>query len=97
MGNGNFQPPTVVRSQQSLQLKSNRIFTFSCPNPQCDIVMDVTKIQGDTFVECDCGNVTWMPGYKPPWWIKTRNFVLSLIASLLIGIISTLLVKLLID
>ncbi len=77
-----------LTGKSGIQLNKKLTYILDCP--KCDEGIDVTDIKTDAHIECNkCKNVTWRPDYDPPWWTKTRNFVISLISALIIGIIST--------
>jgi DNA-directed RNA polymerase subunit RPC12/RpoP len=64
---------------------------FSLKCPKCKKLLDVTSLKYGTNIECpNCSNLTWVPELKPRWWFKARNFVMSNIVSLLVGILSSL-------
>ena len=84
----------VFTGNDELGLKKKTVFHLTCPNSSCENVIDVTKVKQNTYVQCSkCSNVTWNPGYNPPWQAKTKNFIISLISALIIGVISTLFVN----
>lgn len=53
--------------------------------------MRITDVNEGAVVQCQCGNATWRPTYVPPWWASTRNFVLSLLGAVLLGLFLNLL------
>lgn len=59
--------------------------------PGCETPLDITDVKAGATIKCNnCGNVTWTPEYTPRWWYKTRNFVASVTASVVIGVIASL-------
>lgn len=81
----------ILTGKHELGLKKKTVFHLLCP--KCDKNIDVTSVQNNTYIQCgSCENITWRPDYDPPWWAKTRNFILSLIGAIVIGIISTIVV-----
>ena len=63
-------------------------FILSCP--KCGTKLDVTNLSFGTHIECpSCNNITFRPEYKPPWWSKTRNFILTMIGTFLLGFASS--------
>ena len=86
MKEGQYHIPKLT-GKVEINLKKKTVYTLSCP--KCDSDMDVTSVSPNTYIECqECKNVTWRPDYDPPWWAKTRNFTLSLIGVLIIGIVT---------
>ncbi|CAI8183986.1 MAG: Uncharacterised protein [Formosa sp. Hel1_33_131] len=84
----------VLTGNDELGLKKKTVFHLTCPNSNCENVLDVTKVKQNTYIQCSkCSNVTWNPGYNPPWQAKTKYFMFSLISALAIGIFSTLFVN----
>lgn len=74
-----------------IQVVERTVREVPCPNPACDHNLDITSINYGTKIKCqNCKNVTWTPTYEEQWWQKTKGFVISLIASLLIGIAGSL-------
>jgi hypothetical protein len=86
MVNGQQHIPKLT-GKDEIKLQKKTVYTMSCP--KCDSDMDVTSVNPNTYIECQgCQNVTWRPDYNPPWWAKTRNFILSLLGALALGIIT---------
>lgn len=78
----------ILTGKDGIRLKKKLRYILTCP--KCEKDMDVTSIKAGTHIQCaKCENVTLRPDYDPPWWAKTKNFVVSLISALIIGIIST--------
>ena len=86
MANGQQHIPKLT-GKGEIKLQKKTVYTLSCP--KCESDMDVTHVNPNTYIECQgCQNVTWRPDYNPPWWAKTRNFILSLLGALALGIIT---------
>lgn len=83
-----------LTGKDGIKLEKKLSYILTCP--KCEGNIDVTVIKAGTHIECGCGNVTWRPDYNPPWWAKTKIFVISLITTLIIGIISTYIVTMVI-
>jgi len=95
MANGQNQIPKLTGKDQ-INLQKKTVYTMSCP--KCDKDIDVTTVNPNTYIECgNCQNVTWRPDYSPPWWAKTRNFVLSLVGALALGIVTGVISDLIVD
>jgi hypothetical protein len=43
-----------------------------------------------TCPEDGCGNVTWRPDIEPRWWFPLRKFVLAMIGTFVLGVLSSL-------
>lgn len=69
-----------------ISLKETKNYILDCP--KCNTWLDVTSIKTEAHIQCWCGNITFRPAYSPPWWAKTRNFILSTLWSLIIWVIS---------
>lgn len=92
MSNPEGTSPLIVQPQLAGgdELKINRkvFFTISCP--KCDQDLNVTGLSGGHNVTCpSCGNITILPDFKPRWWFKARNFILTILLSLIIGFLSS--------
>jgi len=87
MSNDLSAPKLLVGRELRVTRKVTLI--FGCP--KCTNDLDVTSITGKATIEClKCNNVTWLPDYQPPWWSKLKTFVLSLVVSFLVGVISSI-------
>lgn len=76
------------------KLEIKRAVEFDIPCPKCNKDIRVTQIEAGAVIKCPhsrCGNVIWRPEYIPPWWAKTKNFVLSLVVSFVLGFVSSFL------
>jgi len=79
------------------RLEIKRAVEFDIPCPKCHKQIRVTQIEAGAVIKCPhsrCGNVIWRPEYVPRWWAKTKNFVLSLIVSFILGFFASFLASL---
>jgi hypothetical protein len=57
--------------------------------PKCRKPLDVTDLAFGTILKCPgCKNITWRPQFQPKWYFRARNFVLAIIGSFILGILS---------
>ncbi|EHZ7431664.1 hypothetical protein ACPFT9_003346 [Vibrio cholerae] len=74
-----------------INVVERKVREVDCPNPKCDHKLDITSINYGTKIQCNgCSNVTWTPAYHPKWWQKTKGFALSIIVSLVVGVMGSL-------
>ena len=84
-------PFVAPNLSNSPQLKIDKQVYYTLPCPKCSKDLNVTGIQEGRNVECPkCKNITILPSFRPRWWHTTRNFILSVIVSLIIGMASSL-------
>ena len=76
------------------RMEIKRAVEFDNPCPKCHKEIRVTKIEAGAVIRCPharCGNVIWRPEYIPPWWAKTKNFVISLVVTFVLGFVASFL------
>jgi len=84
-------PFVVPKLSNSPKLKIDKKSYFTLPCPKCKQDLNVTGIQEGHDIACPlCKNITIVPSFRPRWWHKTRNFILSVIIALVIGIVSSI-------
>ncbi len=80
--------PSIVGGPR-LQVKKKVEFDLPCP--KCSKDMRVTEVGEGSVIACkNCSNVTWRMAYEPPWWAKTSKFILSLVATFVLGVVTSL-------
>lgn len=85
------QIPTPLDGEP-VKVVEKTIKEVECPNPDCDYKLNITNINEGTKIKCgNCGNVTWVPSYKPKWWQRTKGFIGTIIVSFIIGLLTSLL------
>ena len=76
---------------EPVQVDQRTIRTIDCPNSDCNQTLNITELNAGAKIKCpNCDNYTWAPEYKPKWWQKTKNFVLAIGISFVVGILSSL-------
>jgi uncharacterized paraquat-inducible protein A len=72
-----------------ITIKERKILSLDCP--KCKSPLDVTNLSFGTNIECpSCKNITWCPEFKPHWWFRLRNYLLSLLVSFVLGVAASL-------
>lgn len=63
---------------------------LACPKCRKDI--DVTDVSFGTVIQCPhCDNITWRPEFKPRWYFRVRNFIITNLLSFILGVLASLL------
>lgn len=69
----------------------NRRVRYDLDCPKCRKTLDVTDINFGAIIKCPhCKNITWRPEFQPKWYFRLRNFVLAIIGSFILGLLTNL-------
>ncbi len=75
-----------VRRKKSIK------YEITCPNVGCNESLDVTGLAVGLCIDCpNCDNTTWVPGFTIKWWFKTKNFIITIIVTIILSFLTSLL------
>ena len=81
-----------------VQVAQKTIRTIDCPNSECNQTLNITELNAGAKIKCpNCNNYTWAPEYKPKWWQKTKNFLIAIAVSFVVGILSSIATPVVVD
>lgn len=81
--------PEIV-SNNPVVINTKKVSEIDCPNPNCRNTLRIDQLDFGVSVACPhCKNITYNPfEVKKHWWFKMRNFIISIILTLIIGIVA---------